>query len=33
VKAHGGELRTETKEGVGSEFMIEIPVKGNVAGF
>jgi two-component system, NtrC family, sensor kinase len=26
VKAHGGELKVETKEGVGSEFIIQIPV-------
>ena len=26
VKAHGGELRVETKEGEGSEFIIQIPV-------
>ena len=26
VKAHGGELRVETKEGEGSEFVIELPV-------
>jgi len=27
VKAHGGELKVETKEGVGTEFIIEIPLK------
>jgi signal transduction histidine kinase len=27
VKAHGGELKVETKEGEGTEFMIQIPVK------
>jgi signal transduction histidine kinase len=27
VKAHGGELRVETKEGEGSEFIISIPEK------
>ncbi len=27
VKAHGGELRVATKEGEGSEFIIELPVK------
>ena len=27
VKAHGGELRVETKEGEGSEFMIQLPAK------
>ena len=26
VKAHGGELKVETKEGEGSEFIIQIPV-------
>jgi two-component system, NtrC family, sensor kinase len=26
VKAHGGELRVETKEGDGSEFIIHLPV-------
>ena len=26
VKAHGGELRVETKEGEGSEFVIQLPV-------
>ncbi len=26
VKAHGGELKVETKEGEGSEFMILLPV-------
>ena len=25
VKAHGGELKVETKEGEGSEFIIELP--------
>jgi len=25
VKAHGGELRVKTKEGEGSEFMIQLP--------
>jgi signal transduction histidine kinase len=25
VKAHGGELRVETKEGEGSEFVIQLP--------
>ena len=26
VKAHGGELKVETKEGEGSEFVIQLPV-------
>jgi signal transduction histidine kinase len=26
VKAHGGELKVETREGVGSEFIIQIPI-------
>jgi C4-dicarboxylate-specific signal transduction histidine kinase len=26
VKAHGGELRVETKEGEGSEFVIQLPI-------
>jgi len=26
VKAHGGELKVETKEGEGSEFVILLPV-------
>ena len=26
VKAHAGELKVETKEGVGSEFMFQIPI-------
>ena len=26
IKAHGGELNVETKEGEGSEFIIEMPV-------
>ena len=26
VKTHGGELKVETKEGEGSEFIIEMPV-------
>ena len=26
VKAHGGELKVETKEGCGSEFIIQLPV-------
>ena len=27
VKAHGGEIKVETKEGEGSEFIIELPIK------
>ncbi len=30
IKAHGGELKVETKEGEGSEFIIQLPVKENV---
>jgi len=26
VKAHGGEIRVETKEGGGSEFIIQLPI-------
>ena len=26
VKAHGGEMKVETKEGEGSEFIIQLPV-------
>ena len=26
VKAHGGELKVETKDGEGSEFIIQLPV-------
>ena len=26
VKAHGGELKVETKEGEGSKFIIQLPV-------
>ncbi len=26
VKAHGGELRVETKEGDGTEFIIQLPI-------
>jgi len=29
VKAHGGELKVETKEGEGTEFIIQLPVKEN----
>ena len=27
VKAHGGEIKVETKEGEGSTFIIQLPVK------
>ena len=27
IKAHGGELKVETKEGEGAEFIIELPIK------
>ena len=27
TKGHGGELKVQTKEGEGSEFMIEIPIR------
>jgi signal transduction histidine kinase len=27
VKAHGGELRVETKESEGSEFIVQFPLK------
>jgi len=30
VKAHGGELKVETKEGEGSEFIIQIPLKESI---
>jgi signal transduction histidine kinase len=26
VKAHGGELKVETKEGEGAEFIIQLPI-------
>jgi signal transduction histidine kinase len=26
VKAHGGEIKVETKEGEGSEFIVQIPI-------
>lgn len=32
VKAHGGELKVETKEGEGSEFIILLPIQRQVAG-
>ena len=27
IKAHGGEIKVQTKEGEGSEFIIQLPVK------
>ncbi len=27
IKAHGGELKVETKEGAGAEFVIQLPLK------
>ena len=30
IKAHGGEIKVETKEGEGSEFIIQLPIKENV---
>ncbi len=30
VKAHGGELKVETKEGEGSEFIINLKLKENL---
>ena len=29
IKAHGGEIKVETKEGDGSEFMIQLPQQFN----
>ena len=26
IKAHGGEIKVETKEGEGSEFIVELPI-------
>ena len=26
IKAHGGEIKVETKEGVGTEFTIQLPI-------
>ena len=28
AKAHGGELKVETKEGEGSEFIVDLPLTG-----
>jgi signal transduction histidine kinase len=30
IKAHGGEVKVKTKEGEGSEFIIEVPIKINI---
>ncbi len=30
VKAHGGEIKVETKEGEGAEFLIQLPLKENL---
>jgi two-component system, NtrC family, sensor kinase len=30
VKAHGGELKVETNEGEGAEFIIRLPMKENI---
>ncbi len=27
VKAHGGEIKVETKEGEGAEFIVQLPLK------
>ena len=29
IKAHGGEIKVETKEGEGSEFIIKLPLSGS----
>jgi len=29
IKVHGGELKVETKEGKGAEFIITLPIKSN----
>jgi signal transduction histidine kinase len=29
MKAHGGEIKVETKEGEGAEFIIQLPLKDN----
>jgi signal transduction histidine kinase len=33
IKAHGGELKVETKEGEGAEFKIELPYASNYQPF
>jgi signal transduction histidine kinase len=30
IKAHGGEIKVETKEGEGSEFFIQLPTKSDI---
>jgi two-component system NtrC family sensor kinase len=30
VKAHGGEIKVETKEGEGSDFIIQLPTTSNI---
>ncbi len=30
IKAHGGELKVETKEGEGAEFIIRLPLRDNI---
>ncbi len=27
IKAHGGEIKAETKEGEGAEFIVQLPLK------
>jgi len=29
IKAHGGEIKVETKDGEGAEFTIQLPLRGN----
>jgi signal transduction histidine kinase len=31
IKAHGGEIKVETKEGEGSEFVIQLPITSNIS--
>ncbi len=30
TKAHGGEMKVETKEGEGADFLIQLPLKENL---
>jgi signal transduction histidine kinase len=30
IKAHGGEMKAETKEGEGAEIIIQLPISGNI---